>query len=133
MGDKNVPPPLFKSVKICVICCLFLPPLCVLGELGERSFQRKPFINRGVKSLLQFDHDHDQNDFSFFLLFPLSAPFVLFAVPSFLASFARVYALLQVEAIEIHHLDPRVHEVAHELFLPIVASVDFGDGSEFGV
>ena len=58
------------------------------------------------------------------------APFVVFVVPSFLAS---VDALGQVEAIEVHHLDPRVHEVAHELLLPIVASVDFGDGSELGV
>ena len=41
--------------------------------------------------------------------------------------------LRQVEAVQIHHLVPRVHEVAHEGLLPVVATVDFRDGAEFGV
>ena len=59
--------------------------------------------------------------------------FCAFCGSLLLASFARGNGLRQVEAIEIHHLDPRVHEVAHELLLSVVASVDFGDGSELGV
>ena len=35
MGDRNVPPSFFKSVKICVICGLFLPPLSDLRVLCE--------------------------------------------------------------------------------------------------
>ena len=41
--------------------------------------------------------------------------------------------LRQVEAIEIHHLVPRGHEVAHEHLLRIVTSVNFRVGSELGV
>ena len=41
--------------------------------------------------------------------------------------------LRQVETIQIHHLVPRVHEVAREHLLRIVASVDVRDGSELGV
>ena len=41
--------------------------------------------------------------------------------------------LRQVETIQIHHLVPRVHEVAHECLLCIVTSVEVRDGSELGV
>ena len=41
--------------------------------------------------------------------------------------------LPQVEAIEIHHLDPCAHEVVHECLLPIVTSVDFRYGAKLGV
>ena len=41
--------------------------------------------------------------------------------------------LRQVEAIEIHHLDPCAHEVLHECSLPIVTSVDFRYGAKLGV
>ena len=34
-GEQECPPSFFKSVKICVICGLFLPPLSVLGDLCE--------------------------------------------------------------------------------------------------
>ena len=40
---------------------------------------------------------------------------------------------LKVEAIEIHHLVPRSHEVTHELLLRVVICVDFREGSELGV
>ena len=41
--------------------------------------------------------------------------------------------LRQVETVQIHHLVPRVHEIAHEHLLRIVASVDVRDGPKFGV
>ena len=41
--------------------------------------------------------------------------------------------LRQIEAIEIHHLVPRVHEIAHERLLPVVTSVNFREGAELGV
>src|SRR5438552_14841515 len=39
----------------------------------------------------------------------------------------------EVEAIEVHDLVPRSHEVTHELLLRVVACVDLRDGSELGV
>src|SRR5262249_32310315 len=39
----------------------------------------------------------------------------------------------QVEAVKIHHLVPRSHEVTHERLLPVIAAIDFRDGSELGV
>src|SRR6202042_2161675 len=33
-------------------------------------------------------------------------------------------AVDEVEAIEVHHLDPRLHEVLHELLLPVGRSID---------
>ena len=37
------------------------------------------------------------------------------------------------EAVEVHHLVPRRHEVAHELLLGVVGGVDLGEGPELGV
>ena len=39
----------------------------------------------------------------------------------------------EVEAIEVHDLVPRRHEVTHELLLRVVTCVDLRDGSELGV
>ncbi len=39
----------------------------------------------------------------------------------------------EVEAVQIHHLVPRRHEVAHKLLLRVVAGIDFRDGSELRV
>ena len=39
----------------------------------------------------------------------------------------------KVEAIKIHHLVPRDHEVAYERLLRVATSVDFRDGSQLGV
>src|SRR3990172_8020771 len=39
----------------------------------------------------------------------------------------------KAEAIEIHHLVPRSHEVTHERLLRVVTCVDFRDRSELGV
>ncbi len=47
--------------------------------------------------------------------------------------YRNILRLRQVEAIEIHHLVPRLHEVAHEHLLRIATSVNFRDGSELGV
>ena len=41
-------------------------------------------------------------------------------------------ALLQVEAIELHHLGPRVDEVAYHLLLSIDGGVDLSDGAKLG-
>ena len=41
--------------------------------------------------------------------------------------------LRKVVAVKVHHLVPRGHEVAHELLLPVVATVDLCEGSELGV
>ena len=38
-----------------------------------------------------------------------------------------------VEAVEVHDFGPCCHEVMHELFLCVAASVDFRDGAEPGV
>src|SRR5436190_5786527 len=38
-----------------------------------------------------------------------------------------------VEAVQVHDLVPRSHEVTHELLLRVVARVDLGDGPELGV
>jgi hypothetical protein len=35
-----------------------------------------------------------------------------------------------VEAIEVHDLGPRRHEVTYELLLGVVAGVDLGEGAE---
>src|SRR3954469_9075591 len=40
---------------------------------------------------------------------------------------------VDVEAIEVHHLDPRVDEVAHELLLRVGACVDFGDRTQMRI
>ena len=39
----------------------------------------------------------------------------------------------QVEAVKIHHLVPRSHEVTHKRLLRVVAGIDFRDGSELRV
>ena len=39
----------------------------------------------------------------------------------------------KVEAIEIHHLVPRRHNVTHERLLRVVTSIDFGNSSKLGV
>ena len=39
----------------------------------------------------------------------------------------------QVEAIKVHDLVPRSHEVTYECLLRVVTRVDFRDGSELGV
>src|SRR5262249_53876383 len=39
----------------------------------------------------------------------------------------------EVEAVEVHHLAPRRHEVLHELFLRVRARIDFREGSQLGV
>jgi len=39
----------------------------------------------------------------------------------------------KIEAIEIHDLIPRSHEVAYEGLLRVVRRVDFRDGSKLGV
>ena len=39
----------------------------------------------------------------------------------------------EVEAVEVHHLGPRRHEVAHELLLRVVAGVDLGQGAQLRV
>ena len=39
----------------------------------------------------------------------------------------------KVEAVKIHHLVPRSHEVTHKRLLRVVACIDFRDGSELGV
>jgi len=41
--------------------------------------------------------------------------------------------LLQLEAIQIHHLVPGGDEVVHKLLGSILASVYFGDGAQLGV
>src|SRR5205807_1689769 len=47
---------------------------------------------------------------------------------------AYAYALYgEVEAVQIHHLGPRGHEVAHELLLRVVTRVDLREGSKLGV
>ena len=39
----------------------------------------------------------------------------------------------EVEAVEVHDFGPCCHEVMHELFLCVVASVDFRNSAEPGV
>ncbi len=39
----------------------------------------------------------------------------------------------EVEAVEVHHLVPRSHEVTDELLLRVVTRVDFRDGAELRV
>src|SRR5262245_55145355 len=39
----------------------------------------------------------------------------------------------EVEAISVHHLGPRRHEVGHELRFRVVGSVDFGKGAQLRV
>ncbi len=39
---------------------------------------------------------------------------------------AKNYRLFQIKPVEVHHLVPRCHEILHELFFGIFASVDFG-------
>src|SRR5580765_3582095 len=39
----------------------------------------------------------------------------------------------KVEAIVVHHLVPRSHEVTHELLLRVLLCVNLGEGSELGV
>ena len=39
----------------------------------------------------------------------------------------------QIEAIEVHHLAPRRHEVFHKLLLRVVACIDFRNGTKLGV
>jgi hypothetical protein len=39
----------------------------------------------------------------------------------------------RVEAIEVHELVPRRHEVTHELALRVITGVDLRDASELGV
>lgn len=41
--------------------------------------------------------------------------------------------LLQVKTVKIHHFCPRRRKVSDELFLSVVASVNFGEGAEFRV
>src|ERR1700680_4302665 len=39
----------------------------------------------------------------------------------------------EVEAIEVHHLGPRRHEVFHELLLRVLARIDFREGAQLRV
>src|SRR5215510_9905551 len=39
----------------------------------------------------------------------------------------------EVEAVEVHHLGPRRHEVLHKLLLRVRARVDFAEGAQLGV
>src|SRR5262249_60514995 len=39
----------------------------------------------------------------------------------------------EVEAVQVHHLGPRRHEVLHELLLRVRASVDFAEGAQLRV
>src|SRR4051794_25759158 len=39
----------------------------------------------------------------------------------------------EVEAVEVHDLVPRRHEVPHELLLRVVGGVDLGEGTELRV
>ncbi len=39
----------------------------------------------------------------------------------------------KVEAVQVHHLGPRRHEVLHELLLRVGAAVDLRDGPQLGV
>ena len=40
------------------------------------------------------------------------------------------FDLGKVEAVKVHDLVPRSHKIVHELFLRVLASVDFGQGPE---
>src|SRR6266545_4231452 len=42
-------------------------------------------------------------------------------------------ALAEVEAIEVHHLGPRGHEVCHKLLLSVRACIDFREGTQLRV
>src|SRR5205823_1138546 len=39
----------------------------------------------------------------------------------------------EVKAIQVHHLVPSSHEVAHKLLFRILTCIDLGEGSELGV
>ncbi len=39
----------------------------------------------------------------------------------------------KIEAIKVHHLAPRSHEIFHERFFRVVTCIDFREGSELGV
>src|SRR6516162_9616771 len=46
---------------------------------------------------------------------------------------ARGACLLQIEAVQIHHLAPRRGKVTHKCPLRVVAGIEFGEGPELGV
>src|SRR5580692_6381404 len=58
---------------------------------------------------------------------PYASPFLHGHGPSLL------FCFFEVEAIEVHHLDPGVHEVVHEALLPIGFGVNFSDRAQLRI
>src|SRR5262245_22827727 len=50
-----------------------------------------------------------------------------------IAPWYRCERLRQIEAIQVHHLGPGCHEIAHQFLLSVRASVDFSESAQLRV